>query len=158
MSARMTTTATIDRELADRLRARGQRVTSQRLVINRVLRERNRHATAEDVLHAVSTTLPGTSLPTVYATLELFEQLGIVRRVNAGTGAVLFDSRTAEHQHVVCRRCGAVQDLDVQVDTAPALDAARAAGFAPGRAALVVDGLCASCASTVDPEAPPARS
>jgi Fe2+ or Zn2+ uptake regulation protein len=157
MSDGMTTTATIDGELAQRLRARGQRVTSQRLVINRVLRERNRHVTAEDVLHAVSTTLPGTSLPTVYATLELFEQLGIVRRVNAGTGAVLFDSRTAEHQHVVCRRCGAVQDLDVALDTAPALDAARAAGFAPSRAALVVDGLCARCAAT-DTEATPARS
>ena len=140
-------TAAVDRELAERLRARGQRVTSQRLVINRVLRERDLHVTAEEVLGAVSATLPGTSLPTVYATLELFEQLGIVRRVNAGTGAVLFDSRTAEHQHVVCRSCGAVQDLDVPLDTAAALEAARDAGFAPGRAALVVDGLCARCAA-----------
>jgi len=148
----MSDTTTIDRELSERLRARGQRVTSQRLVINRVLRERHRHVTAEEVLHDVSATLPGTSLPTVYATLELFEQLGIVRRLNAGAGAVQFDSRTAEHQHVVCRRCGAVADLDVALDAAPALDAARAAGYAPTRAALVVDGLCAACAAeTEDP-------
>lgn len=143
----MSDTSTIDRELSERLRARGQRVTSQRLVINRVLRARDQHVTADEVLHAVNPTLPGTSLPTVYATLELFEQLGIVRRVNAGTAAVLFDSRTAEHQHVVCRGCGAVADLDVALDIAPALAAARAAGFEPARAALVVDGVCARCAA-----------
>lgn len=136
-----------DQALSDLLRDRGQRVTSQRLLINRFLHEHRGHLTAEQVLAGVADALPGTALPTVYATLELFEQLGIVRRVNAGTGAVLFDSRTAEHQHVVCRGCGAVADLDVALDIAPALAAARAAGFEPARAALVVDGVCARCAA-----------
>jgi Fe2+ or Zn2+ uptake regulation protein len=139
------TPSAIDRELIERLRARGQRVTSQRLVINRMLRERDRHVTAEEVLTSVSETLPRVSLPTVYATLELFEQLGIVRRLNAGSGAILFDSRTSDHHHVVCRRCGVVRDLDASVDLAPALAAAHGAGFASDRATLVVDGLCARC-------------
>ncbi|ADB51696.1 Fur family transcriptional regulator [Conexibacter woesei] len=135
----------VDNDLIERLRARGQRVTSQRLVINRMLRSRDQHVTAEEVLGAVTRTLPGTSLPTVYATLELFEQLGIVRRVNSGGGAVLFDSRTVDHHHVICRTCGRVQDLDARVELGAVMDAARAAGFAPDRAALVVDGVCASC-------------
>lgn len=122
-------------------------MTSQRLVINRLLRERDRHVTADEVLSAVSETLPGTSLPTVYATLELFEELGLVRRVPAGGGAVLFDSRTAEHHHLVCRDCGAVADLDADVELTPALAAARDAGFAPEHAGLVVEGRCAACAS-----------
>jgi Fe2+ or Zn2+ uptake regulation protein len=146
MSTVLSTDA-LDRDLISRLRARGQRVTSQRLVINRMLRARNRHVTAEDVHGAVSASLPGTSLPTVYATLELFEQLELVRRVNAGGAASLFDSRTDEHHHLVCSRCGAVEDLDAPVDLAPALVAAEAAGFAPRRAALVLDGLCAACRS-----------
>jgi Fe2+ or Zn2+ uptake regulation protein len=145
--------ATVDRDLTNRLRARGQRVTSQRLVINRLVRERDRHVTAEEVHTAVSGSLPGTSLPTVYATLELFEQLGIVRRLAAGTGsgAVLFDSRTDEHHHTRCRRCGVVEDLDVALDLAPALAAARAGGFLAQRPALVVDGLCARCADAGSP-------
>jgi Fur family ferric uptake transcriptional regulator/Fur family peroxide stress response transcriptional regulator len=143
----VTETEAIDRDLIERLRARGQRVTSQRLVINRMLRARDQHVTAEEVLTSVSQTLPGTSLPTVYATLELFEQLGMVRRVNAGSGAVLFDSRTVEHHHLICRTCGTVQDLDASVDLDPVLQAARSTGFAPTRAALVVDGLCASCSA-----------
>lgn len=142
----MSPTEVIDAELTELLRARGQRVTSQRLVINRMLRSRDQHVTAEEVLGAVTQTLPGTSLPTVYATLELFEQLGIVRRVNSAGGAVLFDSRTADHHHAICRSCGAVQDVDEPVELTGALRAAAAAGFTPDRAAVVVDGLCAACA------------
>jgi Fe2+ or Zn2+ uptake regulation protein len=141
----MSDTDAIDADLVERLRARGQRVTSQRLVINRMLQSRDQHVTAEEVLGAVTQTLPGTSLPTVYATLELFEQLGIVRRVNSGGGAVLFDSRTGDHHHLICRSCGSVQDLDHDVQLRGVLDAARQAGFAPDRAALVVDGICAGC-------------
>lgn len=138
-------TEAIDADLIERLRARGQRVTSQRLVINRMLRARDQHVTAEEVLGAVTKTLPGTSLPTVYATLELFEQLGIVRRVNAGGGAVMFDSRTVEHHHLICRSCGAVADLDHEIELDGVLAAAREHGFAPRRAAIVVDGLCGRC-------------
>jgi Fur family ferric uptake transcriptional regulator/Fur family peroxide stress response transcriptional regulator len=145
--AASSTPQTLDRDLAERLRARGQRVTSQRLVIHRMLRERERHVTAEEVLIEVGTTLPGTSLPTVYATLELFEQLGLVRRVPVGGGTVLFDTRTGEHHHLVCRDCGAVRDLDTAIDASAALAAARDAGFAPERAGLVVQGRCAACAS-----------
>jgi Fe2+ or Zn2+ uptake regulation protein len=140
--------AAIDRDLAERLRARGQRVTSQRLVINRVLHARDQHVTAEEVLGTVSETLPGTSLPTVYATLELLERLDLVRRVHAGGGAVLFDSRTGDHHHVHCRRCGALEDLDAPLDVVPALAAAHRAGYTSARAALVVDGLCGPCSTS----------
>jgi Fe2+ or Zn2+ uptake regulation protein len=70
------------------LRRRGMRVTSPRLVIHRLVLERDRHVTAEEVRDAVAASLPGVSLPTVYATLELLEELGIVRRVEAGRSAV----------------------------------------------------------------------
>ena len=144
-------TEAVDADLIERLRARGQRVTSQRLVINRMLRKRDQHVTAEEVLGAVTQTLPGTSLPTVYATLELFEQLGIVRRVNSAGGAVVFDSRTVEHHHLICRSCGAVQDLDHEIALDGVLAAARDTGFAPGRAAIVVDGICSRCGGETAP-------
>src|ERR687891_2547482 len=83
--------ATWDEQLARSLRERGQRVTSQRLLIHRALRELDRHVSAEEVLAAVSPSLPNVSLPTVYATLDLFGELGIVRRGSAGSGAPLSD-------------------------------------------------------------------
>ncbi|MGH2983790.1 MAG: Fur family transcriptional regulator [Solirubrobacterales bacterium] len=137
----------IDEELTERLRERGLRATSQRLVMHRLLRERNRHLSAEQLLAEASGHLPGVSLPTVYSTLELFEELGIVRRVNDGGGTRLWDTRPDEHNHMVCRRCGRVEDIEAPLDLDQAHRSARRAGFAPDRAEVVVSGLCADCAN-----------
>jgi Fe2+ or Zn2+ uptake regulation protein len=135
-----------DEELTERLRQRGLRATSQRLVMHRLLRERNRHLTAEELLEEASSRLPGVSLPTVYSTLELFEDLGVVRRVNDGGGTLLWDTRADDHHHLVCRRCGKVEDIDTPLDLEGAHRSARRAGFTPDRAEVVVSGLCADCA------------
>jgi Fe2+ or Zn2+ uptake regulation protein len=134
-----------DQRLATALRAGGHRVTSQRLVLYRVLGELGRHAHAEEIARAAAERLPGLSLPTVYATLELFEELGLVRRVDAGGPAALFDPRTEPHAHFACRRCGAVVDIDAGVDAAAAEDEARATGAEPEHVEVVLRGLCAAC-------------
>ena len=139
---------TADDTLVAALRERGQRVTPQRLLILGALRDLDRHVTAEEVLAAVADRLPNASLPTVYAALDLFEELGIVRRVPAPGGATLYDPRTAPHQHLTCRECGRVEDLDVAVDAARALRAAQRRGFQADGAELVVTGLCDRCAAS----------
>lgn len=134
-------------DFAATLRARGLRATPQRLLIHHVVCSLDRHATAEHVFNEVAGELPGVSLPTVYATLELFEELGLVRRVLTAGGAVVFDSRTDVHYHAICRRCGRVEDIAAPVDVAPVLEAAGRKGFTGGNADLVVSGLCADCAA-----------
>ncbi len=134
-----------DQRLETALRAGGHRVTSQRLVLHRVLDELGRHASAEEIARASAQRLPGLSLPTVYATLELFEGLGLVRRVDAGGPAALFDPRPDPHAHFACRVCGAVTDLEDGGDPGPAEAAARAAGAEPERVDVVVRGVCAAC-------------
>jgi Fe2+ or Zn2+ uptake regulation protein len=138
-------TIAADERLASALRDAGHRVTSQRLVLFRVLGELGRHASAEEIARVASERLPGLSLPTVYATLELFEGLGLVHRVDAGGPAALFDPRTDPHAHFACRRCGAVTDLEAGLHAPDAEAAARAAGAAPERVEVVVRGLCADC-------------
>lgn len=140
-------TETLDVSLATALRERGQRVTPQRLAIARLVAELGRHATVEVVFDELSRRMPGVSLPTVYATLELLEQLGLVRRVATVSGAVVYDPRMEEHHHLVCRRCGTVADIDAPVDPAQLLVAASERGFAPDYAEVVVRGLCGRCKS-----------
>ena len=135
-----------DGQLAELLRERGLRATSQRVVMHRLLRDRDRHVSAEELLSEAGEQLPGVSLPTVYATLELFEQLGIVRRVNGGGGTLLWDTRADAHHHMICRSCGRVEDIDTPLDLESARRSAAGAGFHPDRAEVVVSGLCASCA------------
>ena len=135
-----------DAELSELLRRRGLRATSQRVVMHRLLREQDRHVSAEEILSEASERLPGVSLPTVYATLELFEQLGIVRRVNGGGGTLVWDTRADTHHHTICRNCGRIEDMETPLDLERARRSAARSGFRPDRAEVVVSGLCASCA------------
>ncbi|HEX8977364.1 MAG TPA: Fur family transcriptional regulator [Solirubrobacteraceae bacterium] len=134
-------------ELTELLHSRGQRATPQRYVILRELRRRRRHATADEIGRAVRAELPGTSTPTVYATLELFVELGLARRIGTGLGAALYDARTEPHQHTICRHCGRVDDVDGELDTSSLFRTATRAGFRPEGAELVICGLCADCAA-----------
>ena len=133
-------------ELRGALRAGGLRVTPQRLAVHAALRGLGRHATAEEVLARVHGTVPGVSLPTVYAGLELLADLGLASRVHAGR-AVRYDPRPDPHHHFVCDACGAVADLDADVDLAPALERLRAGGADPAAAEVLVRGRCAACAA-----------
>jgi Fe2+ or Zn2+ uptake regulation protein len=128
------------------LHERGQRATPQRLVILRELQRRGRHATADEIRAWTRHELPGTSTPTVYATLELLVELGLARRVDAGSGAALYDPRIEPHQHTVCRRCGRIDDLDGDIDVAALRRRAADAGFTPDSVEVVISGLCAACA------------
>jgi Fe2+ or Zn2+ uptake regulation protein len=137
---------TAETTLSRVLRERGQRVTPQRLAIARTIRELDRHTTAETVFGRVSEQMPGVSLPTVYATLELLEEVGLVRRVPTEAGTAVYDPRTEDHHHLVCRNCGEIADVDAPVERDALLTAARAQGFAPDDAQVVVRGLCSNCA------------
>jgi Fe2+ or Zn2+ uptake regulation protein len=139
---------TLDAELTERLRGSGQRVTPQRLLLHRLVRARPQHLTADDVHDAASVVLPGVSIQTIYATLELFEQLGLVRRVPGTAGPAVFDSDVAQHHHAVCEVCGRIVDLHAAPDLSAALRDAGDAGFTGPHAAVVVRGRCAACAAS----------
>jgi Fe2+ or Zn2+ uptake regulation protein len=135
-----------DERLAAALRARGHRVTAQRLVLHRVLQELGTHATAEEVLQAAAPRLPGLSLPTVYASLDLLARLGVARRIDGAGAAALYDPRPEPHHHFACRSCGRVLDVDAEIDTR-ALDlAARRGGLAVDGVDVTLRGLCPDCA------------
>ena len=147
-----------DREFEDALRERGLRVTPQRVLIHRAFADIGRHATAEEVLAHVEPRLPNASLPTVYAALELFQEMGIAHRVAAGSPTALWDPRPEVHHHFICRSCGAVEDLDVRIDPAKALLAARGRGHRPEGSELIVSGLCRRCQTRRHgPHAPQSR-
>jgi Fe2+ or Zn2+ uptake regulation protein len=139
-------TRTASTDPAAALRERGYRVTPQRLAVYSSLVDLGRHVPAERLLEAVSERVPGVSLPTVYSALEALEDAGLVRRVAAGRGPALYDTGAPEHHHMVCRRCGAVEDLEVDAELGSLLAASGEKGFSPDRAEVVVHGLCARCA------------
>lgn len=136
-------------DLSAQLRAAGLRVTSQRLLLHAALLEIGRHATADEVRRAAAPRLPGLSLPTVYATLELLARLGLVQRVAAGSGAVRWDPGPEPHAHFSCTGCGTLEDVPGVADAGALERAALRAGLTVDAVDVVLHGRCASCAQNV---------
>src|SRR4051794_3078909 len=136
----------LDRELTAALRAGGHRVTLPRLLVHRHVRRRDGHLTPEQLLAELGPAAPSLSPATIYSTLDLLDELGFVRRVSTPRGGTVYDPRTDPHHHVICRRCGRMQDVVARVDTADAERAASAQGFAVDHGELQLSGLCADCA------------
>ena len=148
--------STPGRGLAERLRRVGQRVTPQRLVILGTL-EPGAHLSADEVFARVEPLLPGVNRSTVYRTLELFRDLGLVSMTDLGGGARVFELIDAPHHHLICHRCGAILELDDAL-VGPLRDAIRDRyHFTPAIDHLALFGFCAACAAPTASEERDAR-
>jgi Fur family ferric uptake transcriptional regulator len=127
-------------DLATALRARGLRVTPQREQVLAAVRELG-HATPEQIGERVA----GVDVTTVYRTLELLEELGLVRHAHLGHGAPSYRPAEDDHIHVVCHTCGKVVDAapDLVDDLADRLR--RDSGFVLDRSHFTVFGRCRDC-------------
>jgi Fur family transcriptional regulator, ferric uptake regulator len=129
----------------DALRAGGYRVTPQRqLVLEAVARLE--HATPEEIYGEVRQTARGVNVSTVYRTLELLEQLGLVKHSHLHHGAPTYHlTEHAQHVHLVCRQCERITEVD-QATVRPLVTALEESqGFLTDVAHLTVFGLCADC-------------
>lgn len=127
-------------DLADRLRARGLRVTAQREQVLAAVRELG-HATPEQIGEQVS----GVDVTTVYRTLELLEEIGLVRHAHLGHGAPSYRPAEDDHIHVVCHTCGKVVDADPNLVDAMAERLRTERGFQLDRSHFTVFGRCRDC-------------
>ena len=88
------------------------RCTPQRYAVMAFLMERNTHPTAADIFEAVNRMDPRSSRATTYNNLRDLVRAGLVREVAAEGRAARFDAKGMRHHHLICDRCGDVEDLD----------------------------------------------
>jgi Fur family ferric uptake transcriptional regulator len=135
----------VSETLADVLRARGLRLTAQRqLVLEAVLQLG--HATPDQVHAKVSAVAAGVNITTVYRTLELLEELGLVTHAHLSHGAPTYHAVGAEqHVHLVCRACGGVVEVPSGslTELAERLESER--GFLVDMGHVALFGVCAHC-------------
>ena len=98
-------------QLMARCRARGVKLTPQRLAIFEYLARHPRHPTAEEIYRDVLARYPTLSFATVYKTLELLAEMGEVRTVIVDELRRRYDANTEPHQHAVCRQCRRIVDV-----------------------------------------------
>lgn len=131
--------------LADLLRARGLRLTAQRQLILEAVHDLG-HATPEQVLTAVREVAAGVNITTVYRTLELLEELGLVTHTHLSHGSPTYHAvGEQQHVHLVCRGCGAVDEVTPEMLRPLAEQLAAQRGFATDIQHVALFGLCASC-------------
>lgn len=135
----------------DKLRARGYRVTPQRQLVLEAV-SRLEHATPEEIFGDVRLTARGVNVSTVYRTLELLEQLGLVTHTHLGHGAPAYHlAEETEHVHLVCTQCERVTQVE-QSDVRPLVVALEEThGFKTDVGHLTVFGLCAQCRAAAPP-------
>jgi Fur family transcriptional regulator, ferric uptake regulator len=135
-------------ELQETLRAKGYRITPQRQLVLDAVTELG-HAKPEDVLAWVTERSSGVNISTVYRTLELLEELGLVKHAHLSHGAPTYHPATApEHIHLICRDCGRVSEVSPET-VAPLVDnLERNHGFAADVSHLTVFGTCQTCRSS----------
>jgi len=133
-------------ELVPRLRARGYRLTPQRLAILEVLAASRGHPSAELVHQRVRVRFPTISLGTVYKTVELLREMGEVLELGFTDGSTRYDGRRPRpHPHLVCRSCGAITDLDLEETRTLPDRVAAMHGWSITSHRLDFFGLCPRC-------------
>jgi len=132
-------------QLAAQLRQAGLRATRPRLLVLGVLRERRGHFSADDVASLLTAAGAPLRRGSVYNVLGSLVDRGLVTVADAGPGRALYEAQNSWHHHFVCRRCGAILDVDCLVGEKPCLDA-RLAGARIDEAQIVFRGLCPRCA------------
>ncbi|HEX8863912.1 MAG TPA: Fur family transcriptional regulator [Actinomycetes bacterium] len=127
------------------LRDAGLRVTAPRLAVLSCVRELD-HPDVDDVVRAARLRLGAVSTQAVYDVLRVFEEAGLVRRIEPAGSPVRYETRVGDnHHHLVCRRCGVVADVDCVVGHAPCLEPASDAGFVVDEAEVTFWGICPGC-------------
>jgi Fe2+ or Zn2+ uptake regulation protein len=128
------------------LRARGLRVTRQRLAVLDVLETDPGHLDVEQITAKARTRLDSVSVQAVYDVLGALCRAGLIRRIEPAGGPSRFERRAGDnHHHVVCRGCNEIADVDCVVGTAPCLEPARLHGYELDEAEVTFWGLCPGC-------------
>ena len=100
--------------IRERFKAKGLKTTLQRTAIYKALAETTSHPTADDLFRQVSQDYPMISQNTVYYTLSVLRDAGLVQEVNFWHDRARFDANIAPHHHLICLACRSITDLSDQ--------------------------------------------
>ncbi|MCM3041955.1 peroxide-responsive transcriptional repressor PerR [Paenibacillus motobuensis] len=129
----------------EQLKMNGVRITPQRHAILSYLMDTMGHPTADEIYRALEPRFPNMSVATVYNNLKMFIEAGLVRELTYGDSSSRFDADVSNHYHIICEKCGKIEDF-----TYPSLDevermAEEVTGFEVHGHRLELHGVCKDC-------------
>ncbi len=121
------------------------RNTHQRQIILESLRKRFDHPSADMVYTDVRKKIPRISLSTVYRNLEMLHDLGLVEKIDIGSGLARYDGNPRPHYHAVCIICSRVDDVPDDAITTFEYDRRKISGFELSGLVVQFLGICDEC-------------
>src|SRR2546423_1282946 len=134
-------------DVLELLRERGLRMTPQRRAIVAEVMRTPGHISPTAIARRVQGDMPGVNASTVYRTLTLLEEVGLLQHSHLESGAEYHRSEEAEHVHLTCSRCGADDALSLKEANALQELIRRHHGFRADLTHFAITGLCRECAA-----------
>lgn len=134
-------------EISGRLNTKGYRPTKQRLAVLKVLQSTKSHPDAKWIYDKVRKEIPHISLGTIYRTLGVLKETGLLRELDYGSSLSHYDANTESHPHIVCTNCRRIDDLELSLGNELERQAKGATDFAVTDHRLEFYGLCPDCRS-----------
>lgn len=132
--------------LSQILHDRGYRLTPQRMIVLEAIEAADHHISAEEVHSKAHAKYPYINISTVYRTLELLKELGLVAETDLGAGRLVYHpAGKSHHHHLVCRKCGKVEDIDETVFERLCQDLHEKYGFNAVFEHMGIFGTCRTC-------------
>ena len=133
-------------QIVTKLRARGHRITPQRLTILRMLVESHGHPSVQDIFEKVKVNFPTTSLATVYKTIAVVKELGEVLELEFSTGHNRYDgNKPYPHPHLICVKCKRIVDPQLSSLTDLTQELVSDSGYTILGHRLDFFGICPKC-------------
>lgn len=133
-------------DIVGKLSEKGYRMTPQRMMILAAIEGSDDHISAEEIYAQVVAKYPHVNISTVYRTLDLLKQLGLVTETDLGGGRFRYHpAGKGHHHHLVCQECGNIIDLDESLLSSLKASLLREYKFSADLKHLAIFGRCSRC-------------
>src|SRR5436853_1101018 len=133
-------------DVLDLLRSKGLRMTPQRRAIVSEVMRTNGHISPAAIARTIEGEMPGVNPSTVYRTIALLEEVGVLQHSHLESGAEYHKADEAHHVHLTCHRCGRNDELSIAEAERLGQLIHRHHGFEADLTHFAITGLCADCA------------
>jgi Fe2+ or Zn2+ uptake regulation protein len=120
------------------------RLTKQRSAVLRALGD-GTHLSAETILDRVRREMPAVSLGTIYRTLDILREIGLVQIFSHAGSAARYEAALEKHHHVMCSKCRNLTNIRVEGLADMAHEIAKREGFSDVDFSLTIVGQCHDC-------------
>lgn len=129
-------------EKIEKLRQKGLTITLQRSMVLERLVKASQHLTAEQIYEGLNDEYPSLSKATVYNSLEVFKEAGIIQELIIKKGKAHYDPNPQPHLHFHCSKCGQIYDL---CSPLPIYDQEEIEGHKVEKVKACFYGICRNC-------------